>query len=156
MLHEVAFPIKELDVLVEKMKQFFVLYDNRGATKITAEESWLEKSNRSEKNVLSSHILVIKRSWVLRKQTFWTVIERKYEKVWILQNVARIFNVILKKQTRIRIFLSSWLFRLASLWLLDIFMEVLLVFLFKGFLFRCLLNSKIIVFPEIIKSSFFQ
>ena len=45
MLHEVAFPIKELDVLVEKMKQFFVLY----ATKITAEESWLEKSNRSEK-----------------------------------------------------------------------------------------------------------
>lgn len=39
MLHEVAFPIKELDVLVEKMKQFFVLYDNRGATKITAEES---------------------------------------------------------------------------------------------------------------------
>lgn len=43
-----TFSIKERDLLVEKMRQFSVLYDNRSAIKIIAGEAWLEKSNKSE------------------------------------------------------------------------------------------------------------
>lgn len=44
MLHEIAFSIKERDLLVQKMKQFSILYDKRSATKIVAGEPLLEKS----------------------------------------------------------------------------------------------------------------
>lgn len=43
-----TFSIKEPDLLVEKMRQFSVLYANRSAVKIIAGEAWLEKSNKSE------------------------------------------------------------------------------------------------------------